>query len=157
MQIGTKSGLFPLNLIDSSYTGLYMDGFGNLWSTKISSEPKMLKNKFYASIRGRTRGMYSARRQARNHRRWTADTTVAKEPALATSVVNLPSTKKPEGWIIGSLRPDGSLSFSTAPIVHKTEDETNKELARLAEANPGKMFVSLKISKSAVASGVTFA
>lgn len=60
------------------------------------------------------------------------------------------------GSIIGRVH-KGHLVFGSEPKIHTTEQSVKDEMQRLAVQYPGVKFVELKIAKSVVAGGVTWA
>jgi hypothetical protein len=79
-------------------------------------------------------------------RQWTEATVRA---------VSTPSAATNHGWIIGTV--NGShYSFSTTPRVHDTEASVNTEIERLAKANPGTVFIKVKIESRVQAGGVSW-
>lgn len=52
--------------------------------------------------------------------------------------------------IIGSIKDDGALSFAVRPKTHMSEQTAQSEAIRLAQANPGREFVIVKVMRSAV-------
>lgn len=47
-------------------------------------------------------------------------------------------------FIIGTKQPNGTLSFSSNPAVHRTLHVARKEAERLSRNNPGVQFVLMK-------------
>lgn len=52
--------------------------------------------------------------------------------------------------IIGSIKPDGVLSFAARPKVHMNEQTAQSEAIRLASTNPGTEYVIARIMRSAI-------
>ena len=52
--------------------------------------------------------------------------------------------------IIGSIKDDGVLSFAARPKVHLNEQTAAHEAVRLAQTNPGREYVIVKVIRSAV-------
>lgn len=156
MQVGTKSNLFPLNLVYSYMSGYWIDAYGNIWSTRKKSEPQPMKvnsaGNIQLCLRTHSRSLLLARAKANSL--WRTHT----EPAVPKTVVK-PSastqttTKVPVGWVIGT-HVGTSFSFSENPKVHVTEGDCIAELERLAKSKPGVTFVSFKVDRSATAGGV---
>lgn len=57
--------------------------------------------------------------------------------------------------IIGSITPDGNLSFSTKPHIHASVQGAELEAERLATANPGTEFVVCQLVSGIKASSIT--
>ena len=49
-------------------------------------------------------------------------------------------------YIIGSVAPNGSVSFSPNPNIQYTSQSARTECKRLAASNPGKLFIFVKLS-----------
>lgn len=159
MQVGSKSNLFPLNLVYAYLTGYWIDGKGTIWSTRQKAEPQPMKTTSSGNIQLCLRSHSASRllRSAQSHGSWRTHT----EPAVAKVVTKPVATaaqtnaKVPAGWIIGTLT-GTSFSFAEKPKVHVTETSVKEELERLAKSKPGVTFVSLKIDRSATAGGVVW-
>ena len=50
------------------------------------------------------------------------------------------------GYIVGSFNPQLGVSFSVTPVVHGDPASARAECKRLAQANPGNMFMFLKLT-----------
>ena len=66
-----------------------------------------------------------------------------------------PAGNTPKGSIVGSFA-NGSLSFSTNPKVHANETLAKAEAERLAQQNPGKLFIVATLSGAVRAGGVNW-
>lgn len=58
--------------------------------------------------------------------------------------------------IVGSVRPDGSLSFAERPVIHLSEVSARQEVSRLAMLNPGKPYAYLEIKGIAKTGGINW-
>ena len=163
MQVGTKSNLFPLNLVYGNLTGHWIDSKGNIWSTRQKAEPQPMKTTLSGSIQLCLRS-HNARRlllTAKRHGLWRTHTepavakVVAKVVAKPVATTTTTNAKAPSGWIIGTLN-GASFSFAESPKVHDTLMSVSAELERLAKSKPGVTFVSLKVDRSATAGGVVW-
>lgn len=158
MQVGTKSNLFPLNLVYGYLTGYWIDATGKIWSTRQNAEPQPMKVTSTGNIQLCLRSHNARRllRSAQSHSTWRTHTEpmVSKVVPLQVTVTQTPS-KVPVGWIIGSLA-GTSFSFAAKPKVHVTESSVKEELERLAKSKPGVTFVSFKVDRSATSGGVVW-
>lgn len=157
MNVGSKTNLFPLNLVHGYLTGYWIDAKGNIWSTRQNAEPQPMKVTSTGNIQLclRSHNAHRLLRSAQTHGTWRTHTepSVPKVVTKPVATVTQTQTKVPYGWIIGSLA-GTSFSFAEKPKVHVTESSVKEELERLAKSKPGVTFVSLKIDKSATAGGV---
>ena len=62
-------------------------------------------------------------------------------PALAAVARNVQRA----GVIVGSVTDTGLVSFSTNPVIHVDATAARSEAKRLANQNPGKMFIMAKL------------
>jgi hypothetical protein len=67
-----------------------------------------------------------------------------------------PAPQPARGWIIGSVREDGTVGISETPHLHTWEASVNTELERLAKKMPGKTFVKLRIEGYVTAGGINW-
>lgn len=157
MNVGSKTNLFPLNLVYGYLTGYWIDAKGNIWSTRQKAEPQPLKVTDAGNIQLCLRSHNARRllRSAQAHSTWRTHTepAVAKVVTKPVATVTQTQAKVPVGWIIGSLA-GTSFSFAAKPKVHVTESSVKEELERLAKARPGVTFVSFKVDRSATTGGV---
>lgn len=49
-------------------------------------------------------------------------------------------------YIVGSVSPDGALSFSSNPAVHGGAQAARAECSRLSDLNPGKLYIFVKLT-----------
>lgn len=61
-----------------------------------------------------------------------------------------------KGYIIGRLEGE-AIVFGSKPMIHTTLKSVKSEVERLAQANPGKMILYVKIEGSAIANGIAWA
>lgn len=159
MNVGSKTNLFPLQLVYTYLNGYWIDAKGNLWSTRQKAEPQALKVADSGSIQLCMRSHNARRllRSAQAHGTWRTHTepSVAKVVTKPVSTITQTTAKVPVGWIIGSLA-GTSFSFAATPKVHVTESSVKEELERLAKARPGVTFVSFKVDRSATSGGVVW-
>lgn len=49
-------------------------------------------------------------------------------------------------YIVGSVSADGALSFSSKPAVHNSPQAARAECSRLSDANPGKLYLFVRLT-----------
>lgn len=157
MNVGSKTNLFPLNLVHGYLTGYWIDAKGNIWSTRQNAEPQPMKVTSTGNIQLclRSHNAHRLLRSAQTHGTWRTHTESAVAKVVTKPTAAVTQAKVPTGWIIGSLA-GTSFSFAEKPKVHVTETSVKEELERLAKSKPGVTFVSFKIEKSATAGGVVW-
>lgn len=159
-----KSDLFPLSTVyGSNWNGYWIDTDYNVYSTKQKDTPYKLARtgsgsctgKYYSLSTGRFTGstaykVEDIKREVNLHAGFIAykgTRTVAKSTMAPIAMT---------GYIVGSIRKDGSFSFAMQPKVHYTECSAKSETERLAKATPGTTYVYLEVKGRCKAGGVTW-
>lgn len=167
MKVADKN-LFPLNNINSRFSGYLMDADDNIYTTKNKFQtPTTMTGSRTSSGHYFTLNKNTYRRDflvnaARNHRLFKSET-AAPQVAVVSEVVksndkrsyakDLDEGIKLRGVMIAAVE-NGKLVFSSEPKIHTTEQSYRSEMERLANTKPGMKFVSVKITGSVVAGGV---
>jgi len=158
------SDLFPLSKVSgSSWTGYWIDADYNVYSTKQKDTPYKLARTGTGSCTGKYYSLSTSGRFG---------STAYKVDGIKRDLNNDPgfmvykntrhitgSTMTPiamTGYIVGSVRKDGSFSFAMQPKVHYTESSAKSETERLAKSTPGTTYVYLEVKGRCKAGGVTW-
>lgn len=182
MKIQGKN-LFPLSLLNTNLKdGYYMDAAGSVFSTRGRGGLTRLSGShtnsgryfsFQTKMYGRacTYRADELRQRVLSHKDFHAHTKeeitmeklgvdVTKLKAKSQGARNHAATVdagiEQRGSVIGRVH-KGHLVFGSEPKIHTSEQSVKDEMQRLALQYPGVKFVELKITKSVVAGGVTWA
>jgi len=172
MQFGSQH-LFPLERVETLMKGYYMDGKGEVYSTKRSGTPQRMHGSAttsgtYLTLNGRSFSKTQLQRQAMAHPYFKMETSVAPyvaaTPAAPAAVTQrshastLADGIRARGWVIAKVavvQGEEALLFGSKPAVHTTQASVDAELTRLATLNPGTKYVKLKIDGGLLLGGLT--
>lgn len=70
---------------------------------------------------------------------------VAEPIQKAYNLNNVIDHIKAGQYMVGSFTPSKGLSFSATPAIHNTEASARKECYRLAQVNPGSLYLFVKL------------
>jgi len=164
MKVGSKSGLFPLELINQDkYCGYYIDKAGELFSIKNQAEPKLLMGRRSGAYRYYTLTSRSGNsmvfngyvifQEARKHPAFHAechDAVTTPMPSVQTKITDRDHAAsvqdgiKKRGYIIGQVQGE-ALVFGSKPAIHTSLKSVKAEIERLANKTPGLQLVYAKI------------
>ena len=176
MQVGS-SYLFPLSEIDTHLSGYFVSAEGKMFSTKQSTQGRVMVGSGSYGSRHRYYTMYGCSyegamlfRRAQQHANWKSETSKPTANVLTVSKHDAQSRVtdrshaqavdqgiKGRGFVIGQVamhEGQEHLLFGSKPAIHMTEQSYKDEMTRLATSKPGMKFVALKIVASVVSGGV---
>ncbi len=139
--------LFSIENHDARFRGYFLDAEGNLWSNKNGSPRKLSKTR--SKLNGYSVHIPALIVAIVRSPRWRDYLEKVQKDAKAPPVQS-------GVFVIALLDENGTPKFSTAPKVHKIENDAINEVKRLAESFPGKRFAYFKCMGVAVANGVTW-
>jgi hypothetical protein len=161
--------LYPLERITNSVPGYFMDAQYEVYSTRGGKNLTRLYgssangNRYY-TLGGVSWNKRDLMRQAAADPAFKTETSpiqttvrTALQAAFAVAdrshAVTVADGIKARGWVIAKVQ-NGSLAFGSKPKIHLTEKSVKAEMERLAIAEAGTQFVSLKIDGAVIASGL---
>lgn len=175
MKVGSQH-LFPLTKVSAFCEGYYMDGTGQVYSTKRGPVPTLMLGSrtpsgTYLTLNKRTYQKEQLQRKAMAHKDFKVETTApgvlqhvlppySAVPTLAVKrehAMSLAEGISKRGWVIAKVQvvdQEEVLIFGSKPAVHLTVDSVNDELTRLATLNQGVKYVKLKIDGGRVLGGM---
>lgn len=170
MKIGKSDlNLFPLNKLgDRVLDGYFMDADGNVYSTRASKLPKMMRgsrvdSKVYYTCsyyNGRFSTRYDGAKlfeRAKRNKSFVLHTSGGPFSGTATQP-QAPNQFEiglaAKGWMIASV-----IAKKVSIVgneIYLTPDLTHAALVKAAQEKPGVKFVSLKIDRTVVANGLVW-
>ena len=88
--------------------------------------------------------------------KWKPAYITPKPAQSSTAAANKNAAVANGNVIIGTQAPNGTVSFSSAPVIHTTEASWKTEIERLAKSNPGTKFIAVQVVASVVAGGLVW-